>query len=144
MTLSYTTTIKTYDNHAAIEVSEQDVLSFKSGKRVPVKVTLNGYSYQSTITVMDGHYLIPFAMEHRTKSGVHGGDTVEVTLTLESKNRDIEIPEVLKTALIQNQLLDVFEAKSYSARKEYIRLIKDSKKEETLQKRLTKILDELN
>ena len=144
MTIHYTTTIKSFGNHAAIEVSEEDVLSFGVGKRVPVKVSLNGYSYQSTITVMDGMYLIPFATEHRLKSGVMGGETVKVTLELESKNRDIEIPQRLKERLIENNLLDLFEGKSYSTRKEYIRQLNESKKEETTLKRLAKIIEELN
>lgn len=143
MIVKYITTIKSFGNHAAIEVSEKDVLSFGVGKRVPVKVSLNGYSYQSTTAVMDGMYLIPLATEHRVKSGVKGGDTVEITLELESKNRDIEIPQALKESLVQHNLLEVFESKSYSTRKEYIRLINDSKKEETTLKRLTKIIEEL-
>jgi len=143
MHITYETTIKSFDNHAAIQVAEKDVLSFGVGKRVPVKVTIHTYSYQSTITVMEGMYLIPLAMEHRLKAGIKGGDTVNVTLTLESKNRDVDIPLALKDALNKENLLDKFERLPYSTRKEYARQITDAKKEETFIKRMDKIIQAL-
>lgn len=137
------TIIKAFGNNTAIYIREEDLLSFNQGKRVPLKVTLNGYSYQSTSAIMDDMYLIPLAKEHRLKANVEGGQKVEVTLELESKNRDIEIPKVLKDHLIQAKVLEKFHSLSYSSRKESIRLILEAKKEETLLKRIQKIIEDL-
>ncbi|MDT7709478.1 MAG: hypothetical protein QOG20_5085, partial [Pseudonocardiales bacterium] len=42
-----------------IEVPEEVVTGLGSGKRPAVTVTINGYSYPSTIASMGGRYLIP-------------------------------------------------------------------------------------
>jgi Bacteriocin-protection, YdeI or OmpD-Associated/Domain of unknown function (DUF1905) len=143
MKITIQTIIKAFGNNTAIYINEKDLLSFNQGKRVPLKVTLNGYHYQSTSAVMDEMYLIPLSKEHRLKAGVIGGQEVEVTLELESKNRDIEIPKVLTDQLIEAKVIDKFQSLSYSSRKEYIRQITEAKKEETLLKRIQKILDDL-
>lgn len=62
---SFTTTLLLNGNNVGIEVPEDVVLSFGVGKRVPVIVTIAGYSYPSTIAVMGGQYLVPMAAEHR-------------------------------------------------------------------------------
>ena len=62
---------------------EEVVLGFGAGKRVPVIVTINGYSYQSTVAVMGGKYLVGVNAAHRAASGVAGGEEHEVTLTEE-------------------------------------------------------------
>lgn len=143
MKITLQTIIKAFGNNTAIYIPEEDLLRFNQGKRVPLKVTLNGYSYQSTSAVMDGMYLIPLSKEHRTQAGVVGNQKVEVTLELEVKNRDIELPLNLKESLIQANVLDKFKALSYSSRKEYIRQVLDAKKEDTLIKRIQKIIEDL-
>lgn len=144
MKITLQTHIKTFGNNTAIFIPEEELLRFNQGKRVPLKVTLNGYSYQSTSAVMDGMYLIPLSKEHRIKAGVVGNESVEVTLELETKNRDIELPKVLIDALTQAKVLDKFQRLNYSSRKEHIRQILEAKKEETLIKRIQKIIDDLN
>lgn len=69
---SFTTTLLLTGNNVGIEVPEDVVLSFGAGKRVPVIVTIAGYSYPSTIAVMGGQYLLPMAAEHRKAAGVAG------------------------------------------------------------------------
>lgn len=63
--VTFTTALLQLGNNVGIEVPEDVVLSFGAGKRVPVIVTIAGYSYASTTAVMGGRFLLPLAKEHR-------------------------------------------------------------------------------
>ena len=61
-------------------VPPEVIAALDSGKKPKVKVTLNGYTYRSTVAVMGGLFMLPLAMEHRNAAGVKAGDKVQVTL----------------------------------------------------------------
>ena len=44
--------------------------------RAPVRVTLNGYTYRSTIAAMGGPPCIPLRKSHREAAGLEGGETL--------------------------------------------------------------------
>lgn len=143
MKTQFKSTIKAFGNNTGIVVPEVNFIELNGGKKPPVKVIVNGYEYQSTIATMSGYFLIPLSKEHRTKSGLKGDDVVDVILELESKNRDVEIPDSLAQLLNENQLFEVFQGQSYSARKEMVRIILEAKKEETRIKRLNQVIEQL-
>lgn len=43
--------------------------------RAPVRVTINGYTYRSTIAAMGGPLCIPLRKSHREAAGIEGGET---------------------------------------------------------------------
>jgi Domain of unknown function (DUF1905) len=43
--------------------------------RAPVKVTLNGYTYRSTIASMGGTVCVPLRKSNREAAGLEGGET---------------------------------------------------------------------
>ena len=48
-----------------------------SGKiRAPVRVTLNGYTYRSTIASMGGQLCLPLRKSHREAAGLKGDETL--------------------------------------------------------------------
>lgn len=143
MKTQFKTIIKAFGNNTGIVVPENNLIELNGGKKPPVKVQVNGYEYQSTIASMSGYFLIPLSKEHRTKSGLKGNDEVDVILELESKNRDVEIPDEFVKLLELNHLLEVFNGLSYSTRKEFVRIIMDAKKEETRIKRLNQVIEQL-
>ena len=51
--------------------------------RAPVKVTVNGYSYRSTLAAMGGPVCIPLRRSHREAAGLEGGEVVSVRLELD-------------------------------------------------------------
>src|SRR3989449_10858743 len=67
--------------------------------RAPVKVTLNGYTYRSTIASMGGRVCIPLRKSNREAAGLEGGETVEVKLELDTKKREVKPPGDLIKAL---------------------------------------------
>jgi hypothetical protein len=141
---TFKTTIFQDGNNTAIEIPAEVVESFNAGKRVPVKATINGYSYRSTAVVYGGRYLIPLAKEHRDAAGVQGGQTVEVTLVHDTEPRVIEIPEDFKQALTAAGALAAFEALAYSHRKEHVRAIEEAKAPETRARRIEKAVEMVN
>src|SRR2546429_6346517 len=50
--------------------------------RAPVRVTLNGYTYRSTIAAMGGTTCIPLRKSNREAAGLEGGETLDVKLEL--------------------------------------------------------------
>src|SRR5215831_724440 len=67
--------------------------------RAPVKVTLNGYTYRSTIASMGGEVCIPLRKSNREAAGIEGGETLDVTLELDTDKREIKPPPDLVKAL---------------------------------------------
>lgn len=68
-----------------IQVPEEVVEALGSGKRPAVKVTLNGYTYRSTVAVLGGAYMVGVRAEHRAEGEVAGNPatrTSSVTRTL--------------------------------------------------------------
>jgi hypothetical protein len=122
-------------------------------KRVPVVVdvvTRKGgkpYSFRSTIAHMGaddprmpgGCTWVPLRREHREaigETGVKAGDTVTVTLTLDTEERVVEIPKDLKAALKRDRVLETFEGMSFTHRREYAEAVEDAKKPETRTRRI--------
>lgn len=140
---TFRTTLIQNGNNVGIEVPEEIVESFGAGKRVPVTVSLKGYSYSSTIAVMGGRYLIPLSSAHRAASGAAGGEEVEVTLEHDAAPRTVEVPDDAAAALAAAGLRDAFDAASPSRRKEFVRSIDDAKTPETRERRIAKMLDQL-
>ena len=67
-------------NATGLVVPDAVVAALGGGKRAPVVVTVNGYSYRFTIMVMGGEAKLPLAQEHRAAAGLTGGQEVEVEL----------------------------------------------------------------
>ena len=140
---TFTTTLVQSGNNVGIDVPEEIVLGFGAGKRVPVKITINGYSYGSTIAVMGGRYMVGVAAVHRAAAGVVGGEEHEVTIEHDSAPRTVEVPPDLATALAAAGVRDRFDALAHRYRKEHVRSVVDAKAEATRQRRVAKIGDQL-
>lgn len=67
--------------------------------RAPGKVTLNGYTYQSTIASMGGTVCIPLRKSNREAAGLDGGETLNVKLDLDMEKREIKPPPDFVKAL---------------------------------------------
>jgi hypothetical protein len=140
---TFETRILVDGNNTGIEVPPASVAALGIGKRPPVLVEVDGYTYRSTVFTMGGKHLLPFAKEHRDASGITGGDRVTVSLTLDDQPRTVEIPEPLRAALVEHDKLDAFEASSYTHRKEACRSVTEAKAEDTRARRIAKVVDGL-
>ncbi len=146
MKTSFTTIIlKDKDKNATgIQVPSEVVEALGKGKKPPVKVTLNDYSYRTTIAVMGGIFMLSLSAENREAAGVKAGDEVEVMLELDTEPRIVAIPQDLAEVLSQEPARKAaFDALSHSVRKEYVRQVEEAKTAETRNRRIAGIVAKL-
>lgn len=106
--------------------------------RAPVKVTLNGYTYRSTIAAMGGPPALPLRRSNREAAGLEGGETLDVRLDLDTEKREVKPPADLVRALKASApAWDRWRELSYSHQREYVEAIVGAKKVETRQRRIT-------
>ncbi len=82
-----------------IEVPEAIVDALGGSRRPAVVVTLNDYSYRSTVAPMNDGFWVGVTAVHREASGLRAGDEVHVTLELDTAPREVEVPPELAAAL---------------------------------------------
>ena len=146
MKATFSTTVRKDDekNATGLQVPDEAVAALEAGKKPKVKVSLNGYTYRTTVAVMDSVFMIPLSQEHRAAAGVKGGDAVEVTLELDTEPRIVEVPDDLSAALKAQNALDAFDGLAYSVRKEYVRQVETAKAQETRERRIAGIAAKLS
>lgn len=142
---TFTTTVTQAEgvNATGLPVPAEAVAALGTKKRPPVKVTLNDYTYSSTVAAYGDVFMLPLAAEHRTAAGVQAGDVVEVTLELDSEPRTVEVPDDLAAALADAGATEAFDLLAYSTRKEHVRQVETAKAAETRQRRIDKIVASL-
>jgi hypothetical protein len=105
--------------------------------RAPVKVTLNGYTYRSTIAEMGNGPCLPFRRSNREAAGLEGGETLNVTLELDAEKREVKPPpELVKALKAKPPAWDRWRELSYSHQREYVEAIEQAKKPETRARRI--------
>jgi hypothetical protein len=131
-------------NAAGFRVPREVVEALGKGKRPPVVVTINGYSYRNTVAVYGDEFLIGVAQEHRAPAGVKPGDDIEVDLVLDTAPREVEVPTDFAAALdAVPEAKAYFEGLSYSNKRRYTLSIEEAKSEETRQRRIEKSVSQL-
>lgn len=125
-----------------IQVPDDVVAALGSSKKPPVTVTINGYTYRSTVATMGGVFMIPVSAEHRAGAGVAAGDEVEVDIELDTEVRELAIPGDFQSALeSEAEAKRFFESLSYSNKRRILIPIEGAKTAETRQRRIEKSLD---
>lgn len=144
--MKFTTTLLLHGKTATgFEVPTEIVEALGAGKKPPVRVTFNGYTYRSSVAVMGGKFLCGVAAEHRAPAGVKAGDTVEIDLQLDTEKREVEIPDDVAKALKANAVAKVaFEKLSYSHKRAHVEPIAAAKAPETRQRRIDKMITTLS
>ncbi len=143
MKTTYETVVIGEGNHASIEIPDENLSEIGGNRRAPLKITINGYTYQSTATGVDGKCMVVFPTRDRGASGAAAGDRIMVTLELDDGYRHVDVPAALTEALTSNGLSEAFHSLNYSKRKEFARQVSDAKAEETRGRRIEKIIGQL-
>ena len=127
-----------------IRVPDKVVEGLGAGKRPPVKVTFNGFTYRTTVAPMCGEYFIPVAAAIREASGASAGDMLTVTMELDTEPRTVEVPDVLARELAKDKkAAAAYEKLSYSSKKEMARSITEAKADSTRARRLATAMESL-
>ncbi|GAA5436363.1 YdeI/OmpD-associated family protein [Deinococcus aquaticus] len=143
---TFTATLKQEGRTATgIEVPPEIMEALGGGKKPAVTVTLNGYAYRSTIGVMGGRSMIPVSAGHRGNAGLSAGDSVQVTLELDTAPREVDVPEDLQAALDANPTaLAAFARLSYSGKRQHTLSVEGTKNPETRARRVAKAVGTLS
>ena len=104
--------------------------------RAPVKVTLNGFTYRSTIAAMGGAWFVPLRASNREAAGVAAGEKLDVTLEADTTPRTVEAPEDLLKALKTKAARAAWDALSFTHQREHVEAIEQAKKPETRARRI--------
>jgi hypothetical protein len=139
-----TTIVQSGKSITGIEVPADVVARLGTGKRMPVRVRINGFTYRGSIAVMGGKFMISLSAENRKNAGVAGGDEVEVDLELDTAPREVTVPADLAAALARDPVAKrVFEALSYSRKQVHTLSVDSAKTDETRARRVAKAIEAL-
>jgi hypothetical protein len=115
---------------------------FGTRARVPVRGTINGYPFRSSLSPYGGRHLMPVNKELRAGAEVDAGDMVEVVMERDEEERTVEAPPLLRKVLGKNKTAQAnWEKLSFTHKKEMARAIVEAKQEETRARRLAKVVD---
>ena len=127
-----------------IEVPEEVVAAMGRGQRPPVRASIGGHSYRTTVARMGGRFLIPLSAENRTAAGVAAGDLVDVGIEPDTAPREVDVPADLAEVLARDDAARAtFDGLSFTHRKEWVRWVEEAKKPETRATRLAKTVESL-
>lgn len=146
MKTTFTTTVVQAEgkNATGLRVPSETIAALGNTKRPKVVVSLNGYSYRSTVAAYGDVFMLPLSAEHREAAGVATGEAVEVTLELDQAPRTVDVPHDLAAALAEKPgATAAFDALSYTARKEHVRQVESAKAQETRDRRIAAIVAKL-
>lgn len=129
---------------AALKPPFDVVEVFQRKGRVPVKGTINGFPFRSSLMNMgDGHMMVVNA-ELRAGAKCKAGDTVNIVMELDGDVRKVELPAYLKKIIAGDpKAKEAWARLSFTHQKEHVRAIEDAKREETRQKRIVAMMDML-
>jgi len=127
-----------------VEVPAKVVEGLRSTKRPAVRVTINGYTYRSSIAPMGGTFMLGISDEVRNNAHVKAGDTVDVDVELDTEKRDVEVPPELAKALAKDaKAKKYFDSLSYSRKAALVNPIANGKTAETRERNLAKAMEAL-
>jgi hypothetical protein len=124
-----------------------DVLKvYGTRARVPVRGTINGFPYRSSISPMgEGCHFMPVNKSLRDGARAKGGDTISVVMERDEEPRVITPPQDLARALKADKGAQaVWEKLSYTHQKEYANAVEEAKRPETRARRIEKAVADLS
>ncbi|HEX7471767.1 MAG TPA: YdeI/OmpD-associated family protein [Candidatus Limnocylindrales bacterium] len=124
---------------AGMEIPADVVEALGAGKKPPVRVTINGHTYRSTVASMGGSFWVGVSNDNRAKAGVAAGQEVDVDLELDTEPREVTVPADFRAALDGDPVAArFFDGLSYSNRLRHVLSIDDARTPETRQRRIDK------
>jgi hypothetical protein len=115
--------------------------TFGTRARVPVRGTINGFPFRSSLMPMGGGYCMAVNKTMREGANAKAGDEVEIVLERDTEERTIEAPAELEKELAKNKTArEQWDASAYTVKKEMANSITGAKQEETKKRRLAKVM----
>ena len=124
-----------------IKIPDEIIEKLGAGKKPAIKVTINNFTYRSTVAVMGGAYMVGVSSENREGAKVKSGDKINVTIELDTEERVLEVPPDFQKMLTKNATAkNKFESLSYSGKRALVAPVANGKTEETRNRNIEKAL----
>jgi hypothetical protein len=124
---------------AGFEVPEGVVESLGGGGHPKVSVTVNGFTFRTSIARMGGRFLLGVSTERRALAGIEAGQVLDVDVELDTAPREIEVPDDLAAALAADaQAKKFWDTLSHSKQSWHVHQVTSAKKAETRAARVEK------
>lgn len=129
---------------AGIEVPAKVVAALGSSKRPPVRATINGFTYRTSVASMGGKFMLGVPPEFREGARVAAGDTVDIDLELDTEIREVSIPPDFAAALKRDsKAKSFFDALTYSNKRRLVIPIGAIKSADARERRIARIVEQL-
>jgi hypothetical protein len=126
--------------HPPFDVAE----TFGRKGRVPVKGTINGFPFRSSLMNMGEGHMMVVNRQLRDGAKCKAGDTVAIALELDDAKRTVAVPAWLKKIIdADSKAKAAWPKLSFTHQKEYVREIVEAKREETRDKRVALMIRNL-
>lgn len=124
---------------AGFEVPEEVVERLGGGGHPKVSVTVDGFTFRTSIAKMGGRFLLGVSVERRAQSGIEPGQVFDVDVALDTAPREVEVPDDLAAALAADVRAKKFwDTLSHSKQSWHVDQVTSAKKAETRTARVEK------
>jgi hypothetical protein len=124
---------------AGFVVPEEVVTRIGGGGHPKVVVTVNGYTFRTSIARMGDRFMFGVSADRRAESGIAPGEVHQVEVSLDTAPREVEVPDDLAEALAANrEAREFWDGLSYSKRSWHVLQVTGAKKAETRRARIEK------
>lgn len=118
--------------------------TFGTKARVPVRGTINGFPFRSSLMPMGGCHGMAVNRTMREGANAKAGDVVDVVMERDAEERVVQAPSELKKELAKNKAArERWEKLAFTHKKEMAISIRDAKQAETKKRRLAKVMQVL-
>jgi hypothetical protein len=139
----FETVLQTEDSGVFFEVP-LDVPAVFGKARAPVRGTINGHPFRSTVAVYGGRSFLPVKKALREAAGVAAGDAVVIELEADEQPRTVDPPPDLAAALAADpEARAAFEGLSFTHQREYAEWVAEARREATRRRRVDQAVEML-
>ncbi|MEU4287397.1 YdeI/OmpD-associated family protein [Kribbella sp. NPDC026596] len=126
-------------NTAGFVVPADVVEALGGGAHPKVSVTVNGYTFRTSIARMGGRFMLGFSAERRTEAGVTPGEVLDVEVELDTAPRELDVPKELTAALAADaKAKEFWDTLSYSKQQWHVLQVTTAKTDATRDRRIEK------
>ena len=122
-----------------IRIPPEVVEGLGAGRKPPVRITIGGHSYRSTVASRGDRYLVGVSAENRERAGVAAGDVLDVEIELDTAPREVTVPAELAEALDREpDARRFFDGLTHSQQQWFVLSVEQVKTPETRRRRVEK------
>ncbi len=132
-----TTLLQEGKTATGIKIPEEIIEGLGGGSRPRVKVTINAFTYRSSIAVLGGVHMVGVSAENRAGAGINGGEPIVVDIELDTEPRTVTVPPELAAALDADAAArGTFDGLSYTNKSWHVLQVTGARTDETRARRI--------